>query len=116
MNKELRGAKYSEFHYVPLKGKEMNDVYEASRCVLDSAQAGQLGLTIRVLEALGAKKKLITTNEDIVNYDFYRPENIYVYEGKIDLDNVFFKEEYKEVDKEIYEKFSLRSWLKEIVG
>lgn len=115
MNKELRGAKYSEFHYVPLKGKEMNDVYEASRCVLDSAQAGQLGLTIRVLEALGAKKKLITTNEDIVNYDFYRPENIYVYKGKIDLDDVFFKEEYKEVDKEVYEKYSLRSWLKEIV-
>lgn len=115
MNKELRGAKYSEFHYEPLTGQKMNDVYEASRCVLDSAQAGQLGLTIRVLEALGAKKKLITTNEDIVNYDFYRPENIYVYEGHIDLDNVFFKEEYKEVDKEIYEKYSLRSWLKKIV-
>lgn len=115
MNKELRGAKYSEFHFEPLTGQKMNDVYETSRCVLDSAQAGQLGLTIRVLEALGAKKKLITTNKDIVNYDFYRPENIYVYEGHIDLDNVFFKEEYKEVDKEIYEKYSLRSWLKKIV-
>lgn len=115
MNKELRGAKYSEFHYVPLKGKEMIGVYESSRCVLDSAQAGQLGLTIRVIEALGAKKKLITTNEDIVNYDFFCPENIYVYKGNIDLDNVFFKEEYKEVDKKVYEKYSLRSWLKEIV-
>lgn len=115
MNKEIRGAKYSEFHYVPLKGKEMIDVYESCRCVLDSAQAGQLGLTIRVLEALGAKKKLITTNEDIVNYDFYCPENIYVYKGNIDLENVFFKEEYKEVDKKIYVNYSLRSWLREIV-
>lgn len=115
MNKELRGAKYSEFHYVPLKGKELNDVYDCSRCVLDSAQAGQLGLTIRVIEALGAKKKLITTNEDVVNYDFYRPENVYLYDGEIDLDNVFFKDEYQDVEKEIYEKYSLRSWLKEIV-
>lgn len=115
MNKELRKAKYKEFHYVPLKGHEMNDVYEASRCVLDSAQDGQLGLTIRVLEALGAKKKLITTNEDIVNYDFYRPENIYVYNGEIDLNNIFFKEEYKDIDNTIYEKYSLRSWLNEIV-
>lgn len=115
MNKELRKAKYREFHYEPLKGKEMNDVYEASRCVLDSAQDGQLGLTIRVLEALGAKKKLITTNEDIVNYDFYRPENIYVYNGDIDLNNIFFKEGYKKIDSSIYEKYSLRSWLKEIV-
>ncbi|MGO5373032.1 hypothetical protein [Holdemanella porci] len=115
MNNELRKAKYNEFHYVPLKGKDMNDVYETSRCVLDSAQDGQLGLTIRVLEALGAKKKLITTNEDVINYDFYKPENIYVYEGKIDLENVFFTHEYKEVSKEVYEKYSLRSWLKEIL-
>ena len=115
MNNELRKAKYNEFHYVPLKGKDMNDVYEASRCVLDSAQDGQLGLTIRVLEALGAKKKLITTNEDIINYDFYQPENIYVYDGKIDLKNIFFTHEYKEVSKEVYEKYSLRSWLKEIL-
>ena len=83
--------------------------------VLDSAQDGQLGLTIRVLEALGAKKKLITTNKDVVNYDFYKPENIYVYKGKIDLDNVFFKSEYKDVERAVYEKYSLRSWLKEIV-
>lgn len=115
-NKELRHAKYKEFHYTPLKGKEMNDIYESSRCVLDSAQDGQMGLTIRVLEALGAKKKLITTNEDIVNYDFYCPENIYVYNGNIDLENVFFKEDYKELDKEVYEKYSLRSWLEEIIG
>lgn len=115
MNNELRKAKYNEFHYVPLKGKDMNDVYETSRCVLDSAQDGQLGLTIRVLEALGAKKKLITTNEDVINYDFYKPENIYVYEGKIDLENVFFTHEYKEVSEEVYEKYSLRSWLKEIL-
>jgi hypothetical protein len=114
-NKELRYAKYSEFHYVPLKGKEMNDVYEGSRCVLDSAQDGQLGLTIRVLEALGAKKKLITTNEDIVNYDFYRPENIYVYDGKFDLDDVFFKSEYLDVDEKIYSYYSLRNWLEEIL-
>ncbi len=115
MNKELRKANYSEFHYVPLKGKEMNDIYEASRCVLDSAQAGQLGLTIRVLEALGAKKKLITTNEDIVNYDFYRPENIYVYDGKIDLSDIFFNSDYVEIEKDVYEKYSLRNWLEEII-
>lgn len=115
MNPELKHAHYNEFHFESLKGEEMNAIYSDSRCVLDSAQAGQLGLTIRVLEALGAKKKLITTNEDIINYDFYKPENIYVYKGRIDLDDPFFEEEYKEVDQEIYEKYSLRNWLKEII-
>ena len=114
-NKEFRKARYYEFHFVPLKSEEMNDIYQNSRCVLDSAQDGQIGLTIRVIEALGAKKKLITTNEDIVNYDFYRPENIYIYNKEIDLDDVFFKEEYKELDESIYNKYSLKNWLEEIV-
>lgn len=116
VNSELRKAKYKEFKFVPLKGQEMNRVYEESRCVLDSAQDGQLGLTIRVLEALGAKKKLITTNEDIVNYDFYCPENIYLYKGNIDLNDIFFKTNYREVNSETYKKYSLRNWLKEIIG
>lgn len=116
VNSELRKAKYKEFHFVPLKGREMNKVYEESRCVLDSAQDGQFGLTIRVLEALGAKKKLITTNEDIVNYDFYCPENVYLYKGSIDLNDIFFKKDYQEIDSEIYKKYSLRSWLNEIIA
>lgn len=115
-NKEFRRAKYKEFHFVPLNGMEMNEIYESARCVLDSAQDGQFGLTIRVIEALGAKKKLITTNEDIVNYDFYRPENIYVYKGKIDLDNIFFKEDYKDIESNLYKKYSLKKWLSIIIG
>lgn len=116
MNKELRKAHYNEFHYVHLKGKEMNEVYESSRCVLDSPQAGQLGLTIRVLEALGAKKKLITTNQDVVNYDFCRPENIYVFNDTFNLSDDFFTKPYVEVDNKIYEKYSLKSWLMEILS
>lgn len=115
MNKEFWSAKYKEFHYVALKGDELNNIYGCSKCVLDSAQEGQLGLTIRVIEALGAKKKLITTNEDIVNYDFYCPENIYVYKGTIDLNDIFFKEGYKELNEKIYLKYSLKSWLSKIV-
>lgn len=115
MNREMKNAKYKEFHFTPLKGKKMDEIYKASKCVLDSAQEGQSGLTIRVIEALGAKKKIITTNEDIINYDFYCPENIYLYKGNIDLDNVFFKETYKEIDITIYQKYSIQSWLMEVL-
>lgn len=115
MNSELRHASYSEFHFESLSGKALDNIYRNSRCVLDSAQAGQIGLTIRVLEALGAKKKLITTNEDVVNYDFYRPENIYVYKDKIDLENIFFNSEYIDIESGIYKKYSLRNWLRKII-
>ncbi len=112
---ELRKAHYNEFHYTPLKGDEMNRIFADSRCVLDSPQARQLGLTIRVLEALGSKKKLITTNEDIKNYDFYREENIYIYKGDIDMNNIFFKSDYCEIDENIYHRYSLNNWLMEIL-
>lgn len=112
----IGNSKKREFQFDPLAGKEMDRVFANSKCVLDSAQAGQIGLTIRVLEALGAKKKLITTNEDVVNYDFYREENIYVYDGHFDLKAPFFNSDYVEVENSVYEKYSLRNWLKEIIG
>lgn len=114
-NKELRKAKYNEFHFVPLAEQEIVEVFRNSKCILDSPQAGQEGLTIRVFETLGAKRKLITINPDIKQYDFYRPENIYVYEGEFDFEDVFFKSAYCDIDPKIYQKYSLRSWLKEIL-
>lgn len=115
-NPELKNADKSEFHFVPIKGKAMDELITDSRCILDSPQDGQLGLTIRVLEALGAKKKLITTNEDVKKYDFYRSENIYIYKGKFDLNDLFFTSPYQEIDNDIYKKYSLRSWLINCLG
>lgn len=114
-NKDLRKAKYSEFHFRPLNSQEMKELYELSECILDSAQSGQLGLTMRVIEALGAKKKIITTNEDVKNYDFYNPENIYIYKDKIDQNDVFFGSVYKPVSDCVYKKYSLRNWLQVIL-
>lgn len=115
-NKELRNSNITEFHYKPINGKQLEEVYENSFCILDSPQDGQFGLTIRTIEALGAKKKIITTNSDIVNYDFYHPENIYVYDGSVDLSNIFFKSEYIDIPNDIYNKYSLKSWLNVILS
>lgn len=110
-NREFKKAKYNEFHFEPLNGDEMDQIFINSNCVLDSSQEGQIGLTMRVFEALGAKKKLITTNSDIVNYDFYKEENIYVYNGRIDLNSPFFTKPYSDIDSTIYQKYSLKNWL-----
>jgi hypothetical protein len=114
-NPEFKNAKISEFHFKPVNGIEMDNLISESRCILDSAQEGQLGLTIRVLEALGAKKKLITTNKDVINYDFYKKENIYIYDGVFDYNSVFFNSDYVELDDKIYQKYSLRSWIHELL-
>ena len=115
INPEFKNAKYKEFNFVSLKGEKIEQLFRESRCILDSPQAGQNGLTIRTIEALGAKKKLITTNENIKVYDFYKEENIYIYNGNIDMENIFFKEAYVDIEKDIYEKYSIKNWLKEIL-
>ncbi len=115
-NKELRHAHYNEFHFKALNGEDMNHLFMESRCILDSAQSAQNGLTIRVFEALGAKKKIITTNTDIKSYDFYKEENIYVYDGKIDMSSPFFCDPYVELDEKIYSKYSLRKWLEMLLA
>ena len=71
---------------------------------------------IRTIECLGAKRKLVTTNSDIKNYDFYNENNILIYSEPIDLDSPFFKNEYEELPDEMYEKYSLKNWLITMIG
>ena len=112
---EYKNAKYSEFKTEKVTEDRLIDIITKSKCILDAPQAGQSGLTIRTIECLGAKRKLITTNKDIINYDFYRPENIYIYDGSVNFDNIFFKKNYADINLNIYKKYSLQSWLKKIL-
>lgn len=112
---EFKGARKSDFTFTKVPIKELLEIIADSKCVLDAPQAGQTGLTIRSIECLGAKRKLITTNADIRFYDFYREENILIFDGKIDETSAFFKSGYVDLPQEIYEKYSLRNWLKMMI-
>ena len=62
------------------------------------------------------KRKFITTNKDIVNYDFYNSNNILVIDRKnpiIDFD--FLMTPYEELDENIYYKYSLENWILEVL-
>lgn len=115
-SKEFKNAKIKDFNFDKIPTEKMAEIFEESKCILDVPQHGQNGLTIRTIECLGAKKKLITTNADIKNYDFYLEDNILIYDGKVNFDSPFFKSDYKEIEKNIYDKYSLRNWLKEILS
>ncbi len=107
----FRHAKQAEMCWDKVSEQELMEVMASSKCVLDAPQEGQTGLTIRTIECLGAKRKLITTNPEIVHYDFYDPKNIWVYEDGKALEKDFFVAPYKELPEEIYQKYSIRSWL-----
>ena len=61
---EFRSARFFEFQKEKLPISMATKIFEQSKCILDAPQAGQRGLTIRTIECLGAKRKLITTNTD----------------------------------------------------
>lgn len=115
LNEEYKNIKFKDLKTKKVSFDKAMEIFEESKCILDAPQKGQNGLTIRTIECLGAKRKLITTNKDIVNYDFYCPENIYVYDGNFDFNSVFFKTDYQEINLNIYEKYSLDNWINEII-
>lgn len=87
-----------------------------STIMIDIQRPEQVGLTFRVFESLGYRKKLITTNKDVVNYDFYNPNNILVLDPEnIKIPESFLESEYQEVPEEIFNKYQIKNWVKKIL-
>lgn len=83
-----------------------------SDAILDVLQDGQEGMTLRVMEALFHKKKLITTQKAIKNADFYHPDNIFV----IGVDawteiRDFLERPLYPVSKDIIKKYDFSMWI-----
>lgn len=79
---------------------EILKIVAQSKVIIDLTQEKQSGLTLRPLEAIFFKKKLITNNVNIEKCRFYNKNNIYV----IDTENIqipitFFSSPYEEIGK-----------------
>lgn len=94
---------------------EVAEKIKKSKIIIEIQRKEQVGLSFRVFEALGHNKKLITTNADVVNYDFYNPQNILVIdEDNIDIPEGFVDTPYEPVDKAILENYYLENWVKKV--
>lgn len=93
-----------------LKNVEQSDV------LLDFVDPVHDGLSIRFFEALYYKKKVITDNKMVRNYDFYHPNNIFVLKNE-NYDNIesFLNLPYYEISTEIVKKYGFSEWIKEII-
>jgi len=101
----------------PISFVETTALMKDTKIVLDIQKDIQRGLTFRVFEAMGLGKKLITTNTDIINYDFYNPNNIFIWtENTTNIPNDFLNTPYEELPEEIYKKYSQESWVKKILN
>lgn len=115
-NSTFKSSSVKEFAFDPLEKETVQQVFMQSTAILDIEHPLQTGLTMRSLETLGAKKKLITTNHNIRDYDFYDPDNIFILDkSKPYISEDFLYQPYKEVEDLIYKKYSISGWLEQIL-
>ena len=92
--------------------------YLDCKAILDIAHFHQKGLSFRPYEAIGLNKKLITTNKEILNCDFYDPHNILLIEDvhNINIPKVFFESNYKQLKESVKEKYYIKNWIKTLLS
>ena len=105
----------NEVSFKPLRLEEINAIYNESRIIVDFSSVSQTGLSMRTVEALGHRCKLVTNNAYVRQADFYDNNNVYIYDDKFNLPIEFIKTEYKEIPETIYKYYSLKGWLESII-
>ena len=115
---ELPGLKYSDVSSNSMSRNEVIDIVRKSNVVIDINHPLQIGLTMRTIETLGARKKLITTNKEIENYDFYHPNNILILTN--DVSNIeiteFKMKPFVCLDEKIHGKYNLNNWVRRLLS
>lgn len=113
--KDSRFAKKKPYYSSRISYSALTDLITESRAILNVALPGQVGVTMRDMEALFFKVKLITTNKEIVNADFYTKDNIYI------LDNLqvgdipkFINTPIHNFSEEFLEKHSFNHFIKQM--
>ena len=99
-----------------LSHKEILKLFNFSNVIIDFPSSFQSGLTMRTFETLGAGKKLITTNKNILTEPFYNPEYISVIDPeKLDIDLDFITNVPTISIKDQMKDYSIESYLMKLL-
>jgi hypothetical protein len=94
---------------------ETAEYVRRSEILIDIVRPGHAGLSFRFFEALLYRKKMITNNPSVADYDFYDPRNILI----IDSDHpvipeAFISGGYVDPPEEVVQRYSMASWANEV--
>lgn len=106
-NPDYRYISLRDIHFKPLPISAVCDIYSRSKCVLDIEHTGQRGSTPRTVEMLPMKRKIITTNALIREYDFFNGQNFCIIDRadpRIDPD--FFDKPFIPVPDSVLHRYS----------
>lgn len=88
----------------------LNEVLK-TKAILDLKLGVHDGLSFRFFEGMKYRKKIITDNVTVKNYDFYSPDNILVLENINENLVTFLNKNYVEINLNIYKKYGFSNWI-----
>jgi hypothetical protein len=91
-------------------------VYAKSKTLIDSPQQNQSGLTIRTIEAVGSNRKVVTSNPNVANHDFYAFGNAAVVKDGEMPEIDFVKRIPIAIPMSIRQRYSIDSWLSQLIS
>lgn len=109
----LMPKQYGMISHTPLSTDDFRKMIATSRIVVDTSNGYQDGLSARFMWALGLGKKIITNNSNVMTYDFYSKEQIFVIGYDTYSLSDFVKSDFKMTD-EVREKvnsYRIDNWL-----
>ena len=86
--------------------------------ILDIIQDGQSTETMRLIEALAAKRKVITNNMEVIHHELYLASNILYFNNIEDLKrniDEFYHKKFDDIFETKLKKYSGKEILKEII-
>lgn len=83
-----------------------------SRCIVDIVHRGDTACTLRPLEAMALRRKLLTNNPRIRHYSFYNPQNIFIF-GEDNLSDlpVFLNTPFNSIHDVFVNNYDINSWI-----
>jgi hypothetical protein len=113
----FRKARMDEFVFHSLGKNQVMSLIARARIVVDIERIVQAGYTMRTMEMLGSRRKLITTNPRIIEASFFHPDNhLYIDREHPVVPQAFIESAWRSVpDKEVA-RFSLDGWLDEVLA
>lgn len=96
--------------YIPYT-ENVENIKRAS-CIIEIVQEGQTGMTLRPLESLAYRKKLISNNKSLRYLDFYNKNNVFIL-GLDDMTKIdeFMNSPYIPIDEEVIQKYDVLTWI-----
>lgn len=103
---------YKNYYSSRISYDEILKYIASCKVIVDYVAEKQTGLTLRPLEAMFFKKKLITNDKSIENKDFYRKDNIFII-GKDEFKDLkaFIEAPYREIPEDVVSRYDFSEWI-----